>query len=252
MSSVNCIYLMKLLRTILIVVVLLAPLRNTQGQDFVNLDFENATVAPTPVNVYGGFVDPSFAFPGWTVGNAYGSYLATFYNDLSLGAPAISLMGPNFPNATGYSPLQGSYSVFLQYFNIAAGPPTITQTGLVPVGTQSINFLIGPGQSDAMVTLNGVDIPLVSLPDGRFGGDISAFAGSEAQLTFTTTTGGLFGEGLYFDDVQFSPSAVPEPSTSVLFIICFLFFCLQMKRPNNSRGCVKSPGRGKTSLPFDL
>jgi hypothetical protein len=195
-------------------------LQTVSGQSFVNLNFERARlyVSSTPVNGWGDVIDPTLAFSGWTVGNSYGSYLATFYNDLSLGAPAIDLMGPNFPNATGYSPLQGSYSVLLQYFDIAAGPPTLSQTGLVPVGTESINFLVGAGESDAVVTLNGVNIPLVPISGGRLAGNISAFAGSVAQLTFSTTTGkGGLGDWFYFDDVQFSTSPIPEPTSFVLF-----------------------------------
>ena len=201
-------------------------LQTVSGQSFVNLNFEQAGfyVSPTPVNGWGDFIDPTLAFPGWTVGNSYGSYLVTFYNDLSLGAPAAGLMGPNFPNGPGYSPLQGSYSVLLQYFDIAAGPPTLSQTGMVPVGTESINFLVGTGESDAVVTLNGANIPLVPISDGRLAGDISTFAGSVAQLTFSTTSStGYAGNWLYFDDVQFSTSPVPEPASFILFGLGVLF-----------------------------
>src|SRR5450432_3673108 len=42
--------------------------------------------------------------------------------------------------------------------------------------------------------------------------NVSAFAGSLAQLTFSITTGKQFGDFLYFDDIQFSSSPIPEPS----------------------------------------
>jgi len=62
--------------------------------------------------------------------------------------------------------------------------------------------------------LNGVNIPHVQIAGGRLAGNISAFAGTTALLTFSTTTGVEYAqESLYFDDIQFSPSSVPEPST---------------------------------------
>jgi hypothetical protein len=205
--------------------------RSSFGQSFVNLDFEDATIAPTPV---GGWVypaDPAQCFPGWTVG---GSGTVVMYNDLSLGAPAVCLMGPDFPNAVHYTPLDGSYSTLLYYSGGAGPPPTLSQTGLVPVGTQSINFLVSSSASAAVVTLNGVPIPLVPIAGGRLAGNVAAFAGSVAQLTFSTTGSyGVFGDHFfYFDDVQFSPTSVPEPSICSLVIVCILLLGWRLKRPN--------------------
>jgi hypothetical protein len=63
------------------------------------------------------------------------------YNDLSIGAPATVLMGPSFPNFPNYTPLQGSYSVLLQFFYLngawAGYMPSLSQTGLVPANAQS-------------------------------------------------------------------------------------------------------------------
>lgn len=187
--------------------------QNAQGQGFVNLNFESATIAPTPPGGSTFPADPTQALPGWTVG---GANTVVSYNDLSIGAPAVDLMGPDFPNFAGYTPLQGSYSVLLQYFGIDGGPPTLSQTAVVPSGTQSIDFLIGNGEGDAVVTMNGVNIPLVQVSAGELVGNVSAFAGLSTQLTFSTTTGGSEGDFLYFDDIQFSPSSVPEPSTLAL------------------------------------
>ncbi len=180
---------------------------------FQNLDFEQATIAPTPV---GGSIypaDPAQCFPDWTVGSSgYGTVV--MYNDLSLGAPAACLMGPDFPNGAGYTPLQGSYSVLLEYFGIAGGPPTLSQTATVPSGAQSISFLVPSGadvfdSTATVVTLNGVNIPLVPIAGDRVAGNVSAFAGDEAQLTFSTINSDV---GIYFDDIQFSDSSVPEPA----------------------------------------
>lgn len=211
---------MKTTKSIAVVLGISASVFSAQSQDFVNLDFEGATIAPTPVGGSAYPADPTQCFPGWTVG---GANTVVSYNDLSIGAPAVDLMGPNFPNFAGYTPLQGSYSVLLQYFNIGGGPPTLSQTGMIPAGTQSINFLVGSGESDAVVTLNGVNIPLVQISAGELAGNISTFANTEALLTFSTMTGGPGGDSLYFDDIQFSASPVPEPNSFGLFALGGLF-----------------------------
>jgi hypothetical protein len=185
------------------------------GQSFVNLNFEDATV-PTvfPGGLTGGDVDPALAFPGWTVGNSLNGRLYVGYNAATLGAPSVELYGPN--NDFQLDPLQGSFTAQLEYYNIPSmGLPTLSQTGLVPAGAQSINFLVGghsPTEDAAAMMINGVTIPLVPISGGRMAADISSFAGQVVQLTFTTSTdqhNNLF----YFDDIQFSASPVPEPST---------------------------------------
>jgi hypothetical protein len=191
------------------------------GQEFVNLDFEDADVPAIPADTYGPFVDPALAFPGWTVllnGSAYPT--STFYNDLSLGGPAISLMGPDYPSAMRYYPLEGCYSVLLMYFGIG-NPPALGQTGFIPYGTQSISIL-----GDTVIEVNGVNIPLTYTSNGRSAGDISMFAGQTVQLTVTTANsvkpGGYIWD--YFDDVEFSPVQIPEPSVCCLATLCIVLF----------------------------
>jgi hypothetical protein len=206
-------------------------LQIASGQGFVNLNFEQATIAPTPVGGSTFPADPAQCFPGWTVGSG----AVVSYNDLSIGAPAVDLMGPSFPNFVGYTPLQGSYSVLLQYFG-EPSPPTLSQTGLVPAGTESINFLVATGESDAVVTLNGTPISLIPIAGGRLTGDVSAFAGTVAQLTFSTTSTGYAGNWLYFDDVQFSASPIPEPSVLGLSVLGGLFLARRcLHRPRGDR-----------------
>jgi hypothetical protein len=107
----------------------------------------------------------------------------------------------------------------LQYFGIDGSPPTLSQTATVPSGTQSITFLVPSGQNvadstAAVVTMNGVNIPLVAIGGDLVAGNVSAFAGNPAQLTFSTINSDV---SVYFDDIQFSPSAVPEPNSFGLF-----------------------------------
>jgi hypothetical protein len=225
-------HLIKCLRIIDLVAVSFALLETASGQGFINLNFEQARsyVSPTPVNGYGSFIDPALAFPGWSISNAMGGgATVVFYNDYSLGSPAVDLMGPNFPNAVGFSPLQGGYSVFLQYFGYAGGPPTLSQTGMIPVDAQSITFIVASGISpflglndsftNPIVMLNGVNIPLFPISGGRLAGDVTAFAGTVAQLTFSTP---ISEGGSYFDNVQFSTSSIPEPGVLSLFSVCIV------------------------------
>jgi len=162
-------------------------LETVGGQEFVNLDFEEANVPPIYLEGEGNQIDPALAFPGWTVLPNSSGYLyptTTFYNDVSLGGPAVTLIGPPFPNASGLNPLQGSYSVLLQYFGIG-GPPALSQTGLIPADAESIT-LLSDNLAGMIVTLNGINIPLVAIGGGSIGGNISAFAGDTAQLTIST------------------------------------------------------------------
>ena len=47
---------------------------------------------------------------------------------------------------------------------------------------------------------------------GRLAGDITPFAGSVVQLTFSTVSASGQGGSLYFDDIRFSSVVVPEPA----------------------------------------
>ena len=213
---------MKIQRSGILTAAVFMLLPVASAQSFVNLNFEQATIAPTPPGGWMYPADPAQCFPGWTVG---GSGTVVSYNDLSLGAPAVNLMGPQFPNLPNYLPLEGYYSVLFQYFEIAGPPPSVSQTGLIPAGTQSINFLVGPGQSDAAVSVNGIPIPLVWMADGRLAGNVSAFADTEALLTISTSTGnGFRGDWLYIDDIQFSSEPVPEPAICSTISVSALLF----------------------------
>lgn len=198
-----------------------ALLRQACGQGFVNLDFESAAIAPTPVGGHIFPADPAQAFPGWVVG---GPNTTVAYNAESIGGPMVSLIGPAFPNYVGYASLQGSYSVQLYYFS-AYGVPTLSQTGKVPVDARSINFLVRPDQDDGVVTLNGVAISLVAIGGGRLAGDVTSFAGTVAQLKFSTVDIPFYPDKrFYFDDIQFSPTPIPEPTNLSLIALCIALF----------------------------
>lgn len=219
------------------------------GQGFVNLNFEQARITPTPVGQYGPMpVDPAQAFPGWTMGHD-GTYHGNFtlYNNLTLGSVAQVLVGPSYPNAIHFEPLQGSYSALLQFGpDPELGSPELSQTGLVPATARSIRFLADPSLNHAVVTLNGVNIPLFDMGGNWLAGDVSAFAGRQAELKFSTPS--YHGGWLYFDDVRFSPLVVPEPATLVLTSLGGSALVAAARRRSTPRPAARqhdqaSPGR---------
>jgi hypothetical protein len=182
------------------------------SQGFVNLDFEQANVPPTAANSHPILlqVDPASAFPGWTLGQSTNNYqLFVLYNSTTLDSTAVILVGPEFPNSLNLLAMQGSYSVILRYSFFFQSSPFISQAGLVPDDAKSISLDISQGFFIDL-SLNGVAVPLFEQPNGRFAGDVSAFAGQTATLKISGSA--------YIDDIAFSPSTIPEPATFVLLV----------------------------------
>jgi hypothetical protein len=87
---------------------------------------------------------------------------------------------------------------------------------------------------------------MVSLGDNCFGADISSFAGAPAQLTilnaapfYAPWSPDWFGRqtSTIVDQIVFSPIAIPEPSSFVLFAAALGSIALrptraQLRRPN--------------------
>ena len=215
-------------------------LHSATGQ---NLDFEDATVPPTPVGGWGSNISAEDAFPGWTVGyspeTTSSLNFVILYNNLTLGTPAVDLIGPEFPNAIGLMPLEGNYSAVLQSF-VYGGPlyggiMSLSCSVAVPSDARSVTLLVGGNLSAARLSLSGVNIPLVPIGGGRMAGDVTAFAGTGEELKVSTDSAVL-----YFDDIQFSSQSVPEPMLYgfVGIGVAFVFLLLP---PGKSEG-VRWPG----------
>jgi hypothetical protein len=110
--------------------VLLVLCRSGFAQGFLNLNFESAKIIPTigsPVYPYG--IAITNALPGWSVfGTTQGDIT---YNDPATGSTWVWLI------ATNGGQISGNYSVQLQG-GLSSFPATISQTGLVPVGSDSL------------------------------------------------------------------------------------------------------------------
>jgi hypothetical protein len=121
--------------------------------------------------------------------------------------------------------IDGNYSIFLEAGSqlgpdVISANATLSQTGFVPLGTRSLSFLAVTG-GPFEVSLGGAALNLVSSPVAGqryslFQADVSAFAGQTVELDFTLFAANPYDNnirGLILDDIQFSPNAIPEPSS---------------------------------------
>jgi hypothetical protein len=159
------------------------------------------------------------ALPGWAAGTVGISQLSQvgFNNSVLNGVyyAGVFLLGVN-----SGSVIEGGFGVSLQ---ATAPSPNlyvdISQTALVPVGSESILFKAQPGSGSLLVTLGGQSIPIIAQSTGSnytlYGGDISAFAGQTLSLRFTAFQSSPVNSWV-LDSIQFSPSPVPEPTAVAL------------------------------------
>jgi hypothetical protein len=214
-----------------------ALLQDASGQGFANLDFESANVSG---HSPGDEVSTSVALPSWTAyfsnssDQTASSLSMVGYDGLSLGPAFISLEDSNAPNGTGgfsLFPMQGNYSIFLQgsQGGVPFPPGTSTsigQIGTIPNTAQSLTFLAILG-GNFQVTFDGQNISYSAVGSGAnytiYGADISNYAGQTGQLLFTA----LNQTSTLLDNIQFSSSAVPEPSEFALSGLGTLLLGLQ-------------------------
>jgi hypothetical protein len=194
---------------------------------FKNLNFEDANpvvVIGSPYYPYG--VTVASALPYWSV--SYGTVEQTdiTYNDPALGSPWVNLIGPG--GAPGFAPIDGNYSVLLQGGVIAPETASISQTGEIPVGTESLLFKADAGTGSLNVLIGSQVIPFFNVGTGPnytlYGANVSAWAGDTEQLTFSAF-GPTYNNWL-IDDISFSTSVVPEPGPIALAAIGGLLFAL--------------------------
>lgn len=192
---------------------ILAPMiQLVSAQGFINLNFESANVAaysPGPATVL-----VASAVPGWTVYVKGVAQSNIIYNDISLGAPEVSIHDTN----DVFAPVQGAYFILLQSSTAGdvTGSSAIGQTGTIPLSTMSLTFW---GNFDGQVTFDSQLLTYTAIgttPNySIYQADISAYAGITGQLLFSAP----YGTGGIIDNIQFSSLPVPEPSGLLLAVL---------------------------------
>ncbi|HZR16311.1 MAG TPA: hypothetical protein VFE51_03210 [Verrucomicrobiae bacterium] len=199
---------------------LVLPIWSASAQGFVNLDFESATLVP--VGAPSGYVQFNQAFPGWTATIVAPLNTNALYDNMNLDSAGISIIDAK-AQLLGGAVIDGLHTALLQsglgYTSNGAvvTDTTLSQTGLVPLDTQSLQFkakTLFDSSGKFAVTLGGQTLSITTLGSGTnytlYGANVSQWAGQTAQLSFT-----VFGEkphvndeGLFLDDIQFSSQSV--------------------------------------------
>ena len=200
---------------------MLANVHLARSQTFQNLDFEHPVLPFDPLN---SRVAATNAVPGWTpylLGNPQGDVA---YNTVSIGGVQVSLEGLGGPIPI----VQGNYSVMLQGslggLPISAG---IGQVGQIPITAQSLMVfgLVGPSDvsfgHDPFPGSHRLEMDLIGSTDNYniYQADISMFAGQTGELLFTANS--TYTD--IIDNIIFSSSPVPEPSSTALLALGSLF-----------------------------
>jgi hypothetical protein len=128
--------------------------------------------------------------------------------------------------------IEGNYTAVLMSGDLGAGQSagaTMAQTGLVPAGTESLQFkaLFVPNSSLSSfgVTLGGQTLSLIPLQAGAnytlYGADVHGWAGQTAALNFTVFAypQQVTTDYLFLDSIQFSNQGVPEPGAVGLWAL---------------------------------
>jgi hypothetical protein len=217
------------------------------SQSFINLNCESTTLAPDGAP---GTVSTNAGVPGWTalIGGVPQSTI--LYNNGTLGASCVALLagGTYSPNPV----IDGNFSVML--VGGSGGDASLSQSGLIPSTANSILFDAysttagGGGGTNFLVSIGGQTIEMLPLINNGsyivYGGNISSLAGQEASLQISSLSffpqGGGFNV-FVFDDVQFSSSQVPEPTT--LGLLGLGSFLLSWHRRRISAQCSTPPNQ---------
>jgi len=231
-----------------IVCALVLALSSAFAATFQNLDFDSAATNITlslPPDQGVGYGPASDLLPGWQLfqGTDPVSQVGCDLYPISLGVASIyDANSQGFP-----APVSGRYSLGLYpgynaLFEYA--PFSLVQTGDIGANVQSIRF-INYG-SPFELRVNGTLIPLSYeyQPGGtnldtrlaNVTGDVSAFAGQNVQLKFTTLdVAGSVVNGL--DGIGLSTQAAPEPGETVLFLLglCLMGYEFGSRRRSDAR-----------------
>jgi hypothetical protein len=184
----------------------------------VNLNFEQATVPPGSQLT----LPAALAFPGWTPRLGEVVLNNVYYNNDGIGEAAVGLYDQPRTNI-GLPVFEGRYSTELITGFGTNTRASLAQLGDIPSDSRSIRLLSTRALGPPEVYIGGVPVPLVllvsapSTQPSLYGGDVTAFAGTGAELRLVSgppQTGGING----VDAIEFSAIPIPEPICLVLAV----------------------------------
>jgi hypothetical protein len=190
---------------------------------FQNLNFEDATPGLVPGNV-----SAASALPDWSV--YYGGVQQTSitYDAPGLGSTEATLIGPGVPAVASFI-IDGNYSLLLQGGGTASAA-SISQSGTIPSGAESLLFKAQPGEGTLDVLLGNQVVPFTAVGTGAnytlYAANVSAWSGDTESLTFSALQDLAGPNNWTIDDISFSTSVVPEPGPLALTAIGGLLFAL--------------------------
>jgi hypothetical protein len=112
----------------------LTALSSVFGQGtFQNLNFEAANLPVIPPGQFGTFQPIGSALPFWNAYVGTNQITQVLHNNFFIGTPFVSILGPDWEFR-----IDGAYTVLLQPG--FSEDVSIGQTGLIPIGTESIRF----------------------------------------------------------------------------------------------------------------
>jgi hypothetical protein len=198
---------------------------SAHGQGFLNLNFESTYNLPGNPGQYGTLVSVVNALPDWTVYNGDSVLSEVYYGSNTLDYE----FGGELEG--GSLALSGDFSIGL-YLN-----SSISQTAEIPVAAESLEIEAGgPGGegsldgSDLTVTLDGKALSFSALSEGPnytvYGANIPANMEGQIESLIFSCQGAGSGN-ILLDNMEFSPTSVPEPSECALAglgVMVFGFF----------------------------
>ena len=216
--------------TAMAVVAWAIPCLSAPAAPFTDLDFEQASVVPTSFPPY---VEAGPAFPGWTALINDHPISTVLYDSVGAGEVDVALWDMGSPGHLGQL-LQGRFMAALIRDGSHPYTASLTQSGDIPPGSQSIRLLGDGGRGPVLIFINGAQVPLVRL-DGvpisgfidTYGGDVSSFAGQTVQLALRSLQD-TPQSAWAVDDISFSGMPIPEASATPLAVV--IAFCLRYRR----------------------
>lgn len=219
-------------KIILFAATLILAIHSSSAQGFVNLNFENANLSNDAPPF--GFLPWSEAVPGWNHGDG-ASTDTVYHGNVHVGISPWYLLvdgQSTIDDWLGFTSLDGRFAIAMKNGNASSLDPQspwvnsfLSQNGMIPIGTQSLTLF---ASGSLGIQWNGNSLDVVALGGNLYGADVSALAGTTGELK-VVNLGTDQLDILTIDNIQFSSSVVPEPTT-IAMIACGAFVFVAVRR----------------------